>query len=1034
MNYKNTLSILFRTPLLPLSYVSKEYFSHSSPLFQIGIYLSSKPLYHELQKIEYLAEAKKIKLNRSLAKYQLRACTRPTPFASFAGLTTGTVSNVGSELILKNTSAHKLKLRLDNEVISKMVSSLLAEPKIATQLQYTTNNSLYPVADGYRYAEYQLQKGIRKYHLSNINQTPYLSALLATARQPTTYTTLLEILQKETKAEAEDANDYLQELINAQILISSLEPSITGNDALTDLIGKIEQLQHTEAICEALLNIQRLVGVKQATVAHLQQIDEALTASGLCPKLPDTTLQADLFLNSNSTHLNGTLVAAIIKQAEALFVLARTSKHPDLEDFKANFVQRYEDQMMPLAQALDADLGIGYGSVKDELAAGTPLIDELPVSSRGTDPSMTITSLNAFAQSKYEQWLQEKAESIEITDEDLEPFVKVAKDYRFPDSMALMGSLLKKNGQLNEQYFLFDLSNLGGPSAGNLLGRFAYGDDKILSLTRALLAEEESLQPDVIFAEIAHQPQARIGNILMRPILRQYEIPYVGLSGAVKECQIKLEDLWVKVQGNEITLWSKQHNKRIIPRLTTAHNYSYQSLPVYKFLCDLQHQGLSMPALWDWGVLDSMKHLPRVVYKNIVLRKALWTIAEKDLKDLPKDKNATHEFVSNWYKQKNLPQRVVYTEGDNELLIDFNEQMGRALFLNYLKKYKQIRLEEFLFTEENAVVHNEQGEPFTNEIIIPITRIAATTKIPFNISAQLHTTQRTFLPGSEWVYYKIYCGTKTAETILKNTFLPFIENGAKKKLFEYFFFIRYKDEGAHIRLRFYVTDNAERQKLQEAFYSDLVPLQQQGVIHKVVCDTYHRELERYGSDCITLAEQLFYNDSLAVLRFIDLLEGEEANRYRMLFALRGIDMLLDDFGISISEKQQLLSGIQKSFYQEFGGHVRLQKALNEKYRQNQKDIFLHMDKSKDIANDIDDAVAVFQIRSEMNKPVIAKLKEKAEKEEWINWLPSYIHMFMNRLFIAQQRKYELVVYHFLEKYYSSQLAIQKSKHKIVILQ
>ena len=30
---------------------------------------------------------------------------------------------------------------------------------------------------------------------------------------------------------------------------------------------------------------------------------------------------------------------------------------------------------------------------------------------------------------------------------------------------------------------------------------------------------------------------------------------------------------------------------------------------------------------------------------------------------------------------------------------------------------------------------------------------------------------------------------------------------------------------------------------------------------------------------------------------------------------------------------------------------------------------------------------------------------------------------MNRLFIGNQRKYELVVYHFLKKYYTSQLAI-----------
>ena len=42
-------------------------------------------------------------------------------------------------------------------------------------------------------------------------------------------------------------------------------------------------------------------------------------------------------------------------------------------------------------------------------------------------------------------------------------------------------------------------------------------------------------------------------------------------------------------------------------------------------------------------------------------------------------------------------------------------------------------------------------------------------------------------------------------------------------------------------------------------------------------------------------------------------------------------------------------------------------------------------------------------------------------------LPSYIHMFLNRMLLANQRKHELVLYHFLNKYYDSQLAISKKK-------
>ena len=138
-------------------------------------------------------------------------------------------------------------------------------------------------------------------------------------------------------------------------------------------------------------------------------------------------------------------------------------------------------------------------------------------------------------------------------------------------------------------------------------------------------------------------------------------------------------------------------------------------------------------------------------------------------------------------------------------------------------------------------------------------------------------------------------------------------------------------------------------------------------------------------------------------------------------------MLLDDFSLDLPEKRKLSEVLQVSFFKEFGADPILQKQLNEKYRERQESIFSHLDDKNDGLNGIEEAVDIFKSRSRMNLPIIAIMYSAcnpAEKQERV-WriLPDLIHVSMNRLFIAQQRKYELVVYHFLQKYYTSQIAI-----------
>jgi thiopeptide-type bacteriocin biosynthesis protein len=284
--------------------------------------------------------------------------------------------------------------------------------------------------------------------------------------------------------------------------------------------------------------------------------------------------------------------------------------------------------------------------------------------------------------------------------------------------------------------------------------------------------------------------------------------------------------------------------------------------------------------------------------------------------------------------------------------------------------------------------------------------------------------QRYFLPGSEWLYVKIYAGINTTEKILKTVIKPLIEELNGEGIIDKWFFIRYTDPDDHIRVRFHHATAKDFWKTVLSKLNDIISREvDPDLIHKIQTDTYIREIERYGADAIEWSESIFCYDSEAVLGCIDLLEGEEGENYRWLLAVRGVDMLLQDFGYSLQQRSAYLKRLQHHFFQEFGGGQALQTQLNSSYRKHMRQISSFLDACQDADNEIEEAIALLAIRSSHIRHAI----QHAPVEKWDDLIGSYIHMFLNRILLSNQRKQELIIYHFLSKYYESRVAIQKQQ-------
>jgi thiopeptide-type bacteriocin biosynthesis protein len=288
--------------------------------------------------------------------------------------------------------------------------------------------------------------------------------------------------------------------------------------------------------------------------------------------------------------------------------------------------------------------------------------------------------------------------------------------------------------------------------------------------------------------------------------------------------------------------------------------------------------------------------------------------------------------------------------------------------------------------------------------------------------------QRTFIPGDEWVYYKIYCGIKTADEIITEVILPLTRSFETEKIIDKWFFLRFSDSDVHIRVRLHLTDIKYLGEVLQRCGKTLISYIDQKLVWNVMLDTYERELERYFPDGIEFAESFFYSDSKMISEFLTLIEGDEGEDIRWQFAFKNIDTLFTDFRLTESQKTELIEKTQNTFNMEFGMDKNLKIQIDSKFRKIRTEISKSIQIEKENNIELLPIIELLQKRSFENGTLIKSLYSlQAENYRFniLEVLPSYIHMSLNRLFKSNQRFHEMILYNCLSRYYKSEQAKNK---------
>jgi len=1022
MRYQFFPSLIVRNPVFSYrDYDSIDYRELiRTNFFKTALYIASIDFYNELQKKEFDYDRLSESQQNTIKKYCNRACYRPTPFGAFSSLTP---LQWGAEDNLVTFLPDELKLHLKIDYLSSLeLCERLLGNEAKEVVMYRSNSSLYKVFNSFRYIRYDagLQPKIPKrvFSINSLAASKVISQVIQFCASGRSMKEIIQFLAAKTKLHEQEVRIFVQQLIDEQVIIPGSGANITGEDSLedlvqglhaknirTDLTGKIEHIFHrlTNASANNFTNIIECAG-------ELEGLLES-----------NNTGRNPFYVVTERNKIAGSMdvkYQQVIQDGlHCLDRLIPFYENDALDKFRISFMEKFEGQDMPLLTVLDPEVGIGYENLEevsktDWLAKGV----DFEVDPKTQERQLKWTAVNSLLATKMLQSNKSTGlYKIELTDQEIDRIEQEDKQYKMPPSMSV---IFRVHGQS------LYLESVGGASATTLIGRFSPFNDSFFAMAREIAQKEQAVNKDIVFAEIAHVCDIHAANINRRKHIRDFEIPVVVTSTLEETKQITLSDLYVSVANNQIILKSKSLNAIIIPRMSSAFNHFNSRLSVFRFLCDLQYQGIKSNFKLDISnFFPDLKIYPRVTYKSAILCLATWYLEAKDFAFIKTaDKQAWYDAFQILAGAIRLPRYFSLIQHDNYLVFDRDNRDDIELFLSTIKNYTRLTLQEFIMEEENEQENTsalQSGKPLIGQYVASLYQEENVYEFAQTVIDKNQVGQPLIDQGAEWLYFKIYCHPVGSNELLCTVLLPLLNTLSQRGMISKWFFVRFKDPNYHIRLRLHVADEflgaviaMVCRKLKPSLYKRL--------IDKYNIDVYLREVERYSSRLINEVEYFFYRSSVLVLHHIKKNAGKDAateDGKDLDIIMLSIEELLNAFSLSLPEKVSFLNSLYEGFYREFDDSKNLKKSLDKKYSDLRATLNAAWDKQDVMRKEY----------KRINSQFADSCKKLADKIQKIKYpgaakmLADIIHMHLNRLFVQNARRSEMIIYYLLYKHYNSLL-------------
>jgi lantibiotic biosynthesis protein len=1015
---------MLRAPLLPVG----DGAALNRTDVRLALEIASPSLVEEMERAAVSrpkprSERADVRRDRAIRSYVGRMRHRATPFGLFAGVALVDWSQL-TDLSLTNGTISP-RAQPDRAWLGDVIRLLQEDERLRRRLRWIANPSV--IEQNGRLILIEQASGPLPGSGVSINALPPVLTLMASAREPTPYQTLVDIVTGASQAALPSVHHLIDELCRQSFLLCELETALHDPAPLNALLRFLEHedvaeeassfaasLRSHASCLMAFESVPTTQNYRRAVLSArcVVPLHHRVSADTPNPVRESSDLQIDGVWDLSGRTVHRAVAAAAAEAAELLLRFTPTPQGPGhLTAWHREFVRRYgTNTAVQVPVVLDSVLGIGAPTQRTHGIGGQAAAQRAR-SNKWADRQALLRRIALNA-------MRDGCNAVELDDSLVEGLTTwKPTDCRPPEDVdVIVGIASDSAASVDRGEFLCVVTSAASaPGAGKLAGRFAH---LLGSRATAAWNETNSLKDPTAErrAEVMFRPSVdRLLNVVTRSNSTGWVIP-VGTAppASARERVVRPADIFVWSDGDHLRLITGD-GCNLTPVATHLLNWS--RIPeLARFLLEVPRDGRPVLSRFSWGEAASLPLLPRLQRGRIVLSPARWFCDRGEVK-CEKD---FHQWRDRW-----APPRECYlVEGDNRLLIDLDDDGDQELVLDrVIRRRRSVRLDEAIPGPRDAWLPGPDGARIT-EFAVPLRR--RQTEPPTQTASQPTASgcQRRFwtqqdrlaLSGTqnaEWHFLKLYVPKDTIDKTLVDEVAPLMLQIEAESLADLWFFIRYEDPAPHLRLRCRPREGAA-EPLAQALLSWASGLYRSGHVARFAFDRYEREVARYGgAEGMDIAERIFDADSKLVLALFQLQsrrstegEGKSLGLFadRATLAALTTERLVASLGVAGAERS--------SFYKTMPVDQNSSKVAGQEYRTRHPDL-----RAVISGNESDSEIdSLIDARSAVTAEAVAHLMrvESPLTQPLDAIRHSFVHMHLNRL-LGPNRPFEQLIFGLLER-------------------